>query len=211
MCPEPLVFRQVQCCGALESFTLRGARSLQSWKTIARMRWQCVALVATEVCLVLQALSDMENLLSWCVLPAEAAYMLLTHCILCCFTLLWLGWIYQGMEPCVPFSNVSFILFYLPSSSSSCCHQSLIINQIIQLPFSNPVSINIFLQIFLLSLLFDVCWHLLFIAHNLSAAELLTVMDLCDTFHYSIWILFNHQKCVSMILQRFSSHFTEAK
>lgn len=69
--------------------------------------------------------------------------------------------------------------------------QTLIINQIIQPAFSNSCLI----QSFLLSLLFDVCFHILFIAYNSSAAvntELLIVMGFCYTYHYSVWILFNH-------------------
>lgn len=88
--------------------------------------------------------------------------------------------------------------------------QALIINQIIQPAFSNSCLI----QSFLLSLLFDVCFHILFIAYNSSAAvntELLIVMDFCYTHHYSVWILFNHRKCIFTILQRFSSHFTDWK
>lgn len=86
--------------------------------------------------------------------------------------------------------------------------QTLIINQIIQPAFSNSCLI----QSFLSSLLFDVCFHILFIAYNSSAAvntELLIVMDFCYTYHYSVWILFNHHKCIFIILQRFSSHYTD--
>lgn len=86
--------------------------------------------------------------------------------------------------------------------------QTLIINQIIQPAFSNSCLI----QSFLLSLLFDVCFHILFIAYNLSAAvntELLIAMDFCYTYHYSVWILFNHHNCIFRVLQRFSSHFTD--
>lgn len=46
---------------------------------------------------------------------------------------------------------------------------------------------NVFFQIFLLSLLFDVCLHILFIAYNSSAAvntELLIVMDFRDDFSF---------------------------
>lgn len=73
-----------------------------------------------------------------------------------------------------------------------------------------------FFQIFLLSLLFDVCLHILFIAYNSSAAvntELLIVMDFRDdsSFHYSIRILFNHHKCIFTILQRDFPDFTYEK
>lgn len=68
--------------------------------------------------------------------------------------------------------------------------ESLIINRIIQPAFSNSShSMNGFFQLSLLSLLFDVCLHILFIAYNSSAAvytELLIVMDFHDGFHYSI-------------------------
>lgn len=106
-------------------------------------------------------------------------------------TLLWPQWIYQGLSR----------VFSSPACASyTCAHpnpvpctmmQTLIINQIIQPAFSNSCLI----QSFLLSLLFDVCFHILFIAYNSSAAvntELLIVMDFCYTYHYSVWILFNH-------------------
>lgn len=45
----------------------------------------------------------------------------------------------------------------------------------------------------------------IFMAYNLCAAvntELLIVMEFHYVFHYGIWMLFNHYKCIFVILHR---------